>query len=41
MIELRNVIDGFNVILGSWIVHLGALLTLVLAIRKPPEYEDE
>ena len=41
MIELKNVVDGFNVVLGSWLVHFAAFLTLILAIRKPPEYEND
>jgi len=40
MLQIRSVVDGFNVILGSWIVHLAAFLTMILAIRVPPTYED-
>jgi len=41
MLELRSVVDGFNVILGSWIVHVAAFLTLVLVIRVPPDYGED
>ena len=41
MIELISVVDGFNVILGSWIVHIAAFLTLILSIRGAPNYEDD
>ena len=41
MIKLKSVADGFNVILGSYLTQLAALLTMLLVIRKPPTYEDE
>lgn len=40
MIQLKSIVDGFNVILGSWIVHLAAFLTLVFVIQSSPDYED-
>ena len=40
MIQLKSIVDGFNVILGSWIVHLAAFLTLFFVIQSSPDYED-
>ena len=42
MIELISVVDGFNVILGSWVVHLAAFLTLILCFAgRLPKYEGD
>ena len=41
MINLLSTVDGFKVIMGGWIVNLAALMTLVLAIRTPPDYGDD
>ena len=41
MIQLKSVVDGLNIILGSPIVNLACLLTLLLAIRGPPSYPDD
>ena len=35
---LQSVVDGFQIILGSYLTQLTAALTLAIAIR-PPEYE--
>lgn len=40
MIQLRSIVYGFRVILGSWIVHLAAFLVLLFDIR-PPNYKDD
>jgi len=39
MILLKSILDGFNVILGSWVVHVAAFITLASVVR-PPIYED-
>ena len=41
MINILSTVDGFKVIMGSWIVNLAALLTLLLAIRSPPDYGED
>ena len=41
MIDLRSINDGFNVILCTWLIHLAAFLTLLGAISRPPEYEND
>ena len=41
MITTNSVTDGFSVILGTYITHLAAFLTLLLVVQKPPEYESE
>ena len=42
MIELISVVDWFNVILGSWVVHLAAFLTLILCFAgRLPKYEGD
>ena len=38
---LQSTVDGFKVAMGSWIVNLAALFAMLIAIRVPPEYEDD
>ena len=40
MINLKSVISGCEVILGTPLLHLAAFLTMVVCIR-PPEYETD
>ena len=40
MIFLKSVIDGCQVILGTYLLHLAALITMVICIRIP-EYEND
>ena len=40
MINLLSTVDGFKVILGTWIINATAFLILAFVIR-PPEYEDD
>ena len=40
MINLLQMTDGFKVILGSFFVHLAALITMIVEVR-PPEYTDD
>ena len=40
MINLKSGLDGFNVILGSWAVHVASFITL-LSVVRPPTYEDD
>ena len=40
MINLLQMTDGFKVILGSFFVHLAALITMIAEVR-PPEYADD
>ena len=39
-IHLKSSIDGFKVMLGSWYINLGVLLTLMIAVR-PPDYDAD
>lgn len=38
---LQSVVNGFSIILGSHLTQLAAMLTLLVAIRKPPKYVSE
>ena len=38
---LQSTVDGFKIAVGSWIVNLAALLAMLIAIRAPPNYENE
>ena len=38
---LESTVDGFKIAMGSWIVNLAALFAMLIAIRIPPDYEDE
>ena len=38
---LESTVDGFKIAMGSWIVNLAALFAMLIAIRVPPEYEDD
>ena len=40
MINNYSVVDGMRVILGTFIMQLGGLITLVAMVR-PPEYDDQ
>lgn len=40
MLNLKNAIDGFKLIIGSFVIHWVFILAMVIALR-PPEYEDE
>ena len=40
MINLKSVVDGFSVIIGPVWCNLACMLTLLITIRKPPEYEN-
>lgn len=33
--------EGFMVLLGSYVLHLAALITMVFIVRAPPAYESE
>ena len=39
--QLLSTVDGFKIAIGSWIVNLAALIAMLIAIRCPPDYEDE
>ena len=34
-----SVVDGIKVILGSWVLHVAAAITM-LAYGRPPDYDD-
>ena len=38
---LESTVDGFKIAMGSWIVNAAAIFAMIIAIRWPPEYEDE
>ena len=40
MLNLKSVIDGFKVVIGNWMVHIAALLTMIIFVR-PEEYNDD
>ena len=40
MLFLKNAIDGFKLVIGSFVIHCVFILTMVIALR-PPKYEDE
>ena len=40
MVNLLHMTDGFKVILGSFFVHLAALVT-ILAVVRPPDFGDD
>ena len=40
MLNLKSVIDGFKVVMGSWLIHIAALLTMVIFVR-PPDYPED
>lgn len=39
MIQIQSVVDGFNIILGTWITQLALFLTMCSSVRIP-DYED-
>ena len=39
MFSYISVIDGFKVILGSYLLHVAAFLSMIIAVR-PPDYTD-
>ena len=41
MINLLSVVDGFSVIIGPFWCNLAAMITILITIRTPPDYEDE
>ena len=38
--QLLSTVDGFKIVIGSWIINLAALLAMLIAIRAPPAYDD-
>ena len=37
---LSSVVEGFTVLLGTPVIHFACFVTLLLVIRKPPEYKE-
>ena len=40
MLNLRSVVDGFKVIIGSFLIHIAALLAMAIAVR-PADYPED
>ena len=41
MVNLISTIDGFRVVIGSWMIHIAELLVIIMSLHKPPVYPQE
>ena len=41
MVNLISTIDGFRVVIGSWMIHIAELLVIIISLHKPPVYPTE